>query len=481
MKTIKQPPGRWTTITLCSLLATGCGYQQYQAHPIAAAQGHVSLRAHDTGDSGFLAYLQAEGHQKLPGEWGWQELMLCTLYFHPDLDVARTQLGRAMASITTAAQRPNPGISMGAGRRNEPEVPEVYSLSFNIPIETAGKRQARIDMATNLSESARFNIAQTTWNLRYRLLSSWIEFNAAHQNLVLLQQEAKLREEIVTMLTLRLQAGMISSVELSNAKLQWQKTEQAVVEEQGRTDVLKTQLASNAGLPLNKFDQLQLRLDTADQLLNMQHDTAMINTLNPATQDAALLNRVDIRAGLASYAASEARVRLEIARQYPDISLAPAYNYEEGFHIWSLGINSLLHVLHRNQGQIAEAIALRETEAAQFEALQARVIAAMDSARSLYRSALQVLEQARHVYEAQQSQTEQAKLRFEHGFADRLELWTYQLESLLAKQRLISAEYQIQRAAAALEDSMQLPLENLESMPANAQHSTSQPHQEITS
>uniref|UniRef100_UPI0038991B88 TolC family protein n=1 Tax=Methylobacillus arboreus TaxID=755170 RepID=UPI0038991B88 len=391
--------------------------------------------------------------------------MYCALYFHPDLDVARAQLSRAMAAIATAGQRPNPSGSLGAGRRTEPEVPEVYSLSFSIPIETAGKRQARIDLATNISETARLNIAQTAWNLRYRLLSSWIEYNAARQNLSMLEQESSLRNDIVSMLNTRLQAGMISSVELSNARLQWQRVQQALVEEQGRIEGLETQLASNSGLPLDKFQQLRLQRYTHEQVLDARHDIDITNSLNPAAQDAALLNRVDIRAGLASYAASEARLRLEIARQYPDINLIPAYDYEEGFHIWSLGISSLLNVLHRNQGLIAEATALRETEAAQFEALQARVIAAMDSAKSRYRAALQALEQARSLYEAQQTQAAQAKLRFEHGFADRLELVTYQLENVLAQQRLLTAEYQVQRAAAALEDSMQLPLENLDPIP----------------
>lgn len=467
MKTIKQSPGLWTAITLCSLLTAGCGYQQYQAHPLAAEQGIVSFRVHDIQDSGFLAYLQESGYESVPDQWRWQELMLCTLYFHPDLDVARAQLNRAIASISTAAQRPNPGISGSAGHRNEPDATEVYSLGFSIPIETAGKRQARIDLATQLSESARLNIAQTAWNLRHRLLSSWIELNAAHQVLSMLEQESALREKIASMLTERLQAGMISSVELSNARLQWQKVQQSLVEERGKMNELKTQLASNAGLPLEKFDQLKLKLASTDELLAVQRDMELTNPLNMAAQDAALLNRVDIRAGLASYAASEARLRLEIARQYPDISLEPAYNYEEGFHIWSLGISSLLHLLHQNQGQIAEAKALRKIEAAQFEALQARVIAAMDSARSRYRSAMQALEQARLLHEAQLTQAQQVNLRFEHGFADRLELVTNQLESVLAKQRLLAAEYQVQRAAAALEDSMQLPLENLAPMPAS--------------
>ncbi|SNR71613.1 Outer membrane protein TolC [Methylobacillus rhizosphaerae] len=483
MKKIKQPPGLWTKAILCSLLVTGCGYQQYQPHPLATKQGEVSLRAHDTGDAGFLAYMREEGYADLPDTWGWRELMLCALYFHPSLDVARAQLGQALATITTASQRPNPSISAGAGRRNEPDVPEVYSLSFSIPIETAGKRQARIDLATNMSESARLHIAQTAWNLRYQLLSSWIELNAAQQQLLALEQESTLREEIVAMLSLRLQAGMISSVELSNARLQSQQLKQTLVETQGRVSELETQLASNSGLSLEKFRQLRLQWHTTEQLLNATHSVDIGNSLNPAAQDAALLNRVDIRASLANYAASEAKLRLEIARQYPDINLLPSYNYEEGFHIWSLGINSLLNVMHRNQGPVAEATALRETEAARFEALQASVIAAMDSSKSRYRTSLEALAQAQQAYETQQSQTAQAQTRFEHGFADRLELVTFQLENVIARQRLLIAEYQVQRNAAALEDSMQLPLENLAPMPDPLSNPPRQPahSQETTS
>lgn len=465
MNTIKSAPGRITSLLLCSLLITGCGYQKYQAQPLQLSDGTVSLRTHDTGDAGFQAYMREEGYADLPAQWGWRELLHSSFYFHPDLNVARSQLKIAMAGITTAGQRPNPSISAGAGRRNEPEVPEVYSLGFNIPIETAGKRQARIDMAEALSADSRLNIAQTAWMLRQRLLLSWIEFNAAQQNLAILQQENRLREQIVTMLQQRLEAGMVSSVELSNARLQWQRIQQSLVLEQGRIEELQTQLASNAGLPVDKFRSLSLQSDDTATLMQAQHNIDIANALNPSAQDAALRNRLDIRAGLARYAASEARLRLEIARQYPDISLSPAYNYEEGFHIWSLGINSLLNVMHRNQGQIAEATALRENEAAQFEALQARVIASMDSARSRYRAALQALSQAGELYQTLQQQAILAGQRFELGYADRLELVTQQLESLLAKQNLISAEYQVQRAAAALEDSMQLPLENLGTLP----------------
>ncbi|MCB5184467.1 TolC family protein [Methylobacillus gramineus] len=422
---------------------------------------------HNPDSSQFREYLYAQGYEHPIRQWGLRELTLGSFYFHPELDVARAQLGQAMADITTAGQRPNPGASGSLGRSEDPEGRNVYSLSLSIPIETAGKRQARLDQANNLSEAAKISIGQSIWNIRSRLFLSWIDYNAAIQTLSTLQEETKLRDAIVAMLKQRLDAGMISSVELSNARLQWQKSQQVLVTEQGRIRELMSALASNVGLPLDKFEQLPLQIENQQSLLLAAHPLDTASMRDTQIQDAALLNRLDIRASLARYSASEARVRLEIAKQYPDINLIPSYSYEEGFHIWSLGISSILSVMHRNQGPIAQAQALRDTEAAQFEALQAKVIANMDSARTRYDTSINALEQARRLYNDQLTQAAQTKKRFENGFADRLEFTTNQLESVLALQNLLASEYQVQRAAAALEDSMQLPLENLDSMPAD--------------
>ncbi|MCB5187306.1 TolC family protein [Methylobacillus caricis] len=467
MKTKKSTPRLWTSLALLSALATGCGYQNYHPQPLAAQEGLVNFRTHDPESEGFLEYMHAQGYEHSVESWGLRELTLSALYFHPDLDIARAQLGQAMADITTAGQRPNPSAAGSLGRSEDPEGRNVYSFSVSIPIETAGKRQARLDQAVNLSEAARASIGQSIWTIRSRLLLSWIDYNAALQNLSTLEEEVLLRDAIVSMLKQRLDAGMISNVELSNARLQWQKSRQTLATEQGRIQELKSALASNAGLPLVKFEQLPLNVSHRQEVLEASHPINIANIRSTATQDAALLNRLDILASLARYAASEARLRLEIAKQYPDINLIPSYSYEEGFHIWSLGISSILNLMHKNQGQIAQAKALRETEAAQFEALQARIIANMDTARTRYETSVHVLEQAQRLYQAQINQSEQASRRFDNGFADRLEFSVSQLERVLALQNLLSSEYQVQRAAAALEDSMQLPLENLDSMPAD--------------
>ena len=76
----------------------------------------------------------------------------------------------------------------------------------------------------------------------------------------------------------------------------------------------------------------------------------------------ALLNRLDIREALARYQAAEARLRLEVARQYPDITLSPGFLWDQGDLVWSVGAAILAPLFDINQGPIGEAEAARVLE-----------------------------------------------------------------------------------------------------------------------
>lgn len=451
-------------------MLAGCSFQAYSPRSIDPAQSANRYHAHDPAGSEFHNYLLAQGYaeNQLPiKRWDLRELTLSALFFHPELDVARAQLEAARANEIVAGQRPNPTLSGSVGKSEDEVAPWIYSIGLGIPLQTAGKRAASIAQAESLTEAARIEIGQNAWLIRNRLLNSWIEYNAALHQAQLLQRELDLRKEIVDMLSARFDAGMISNIDLSTARLQLQKSEQALLAEKSRIPQLRAILASNAGLAPESFARLELDQANIEDLTQRQHNMLLPPTANDSLQDAALLNRLDIRAALARYAAAESKLRLEIARQYPDITLSPVYNYEEGFHIWSLGLSALLPLLNKNEGLIAQARALRAVEAAQFEALQAQVISEIAQANAAYVAALDRLELARNLQTAQQARMEQLVQQFDDGYSDRLELTTARLESQLAAQNLIAAEYSVQRAAAALENALQYPLEDVESMPQN--------------
>lgn len=451
--------------TLISALLAGCGFQTYSPKPISPEQSARNYRLHDPNGEDFHAYLIAQGYpaDQLPiKQWGARELTLCALFFHPELDVARAQWQAAKAEEITAGQRRDFGLSGQLEHHSRTDggiSPWTYGLTIDIPIETANKGQAKADRTKSLSEAARIAIAQTAWQVRSRLLGSLNDYYASIRQTQILQQELNLRNEIVAILEARLNAGFISNVEASNARLQRQKTQQLLDAENGRLPELRAAVANNAGLSVESFKQLSLSSpDNVSQFPRFSSDE---------TQEAALLNRLDIRAALARYAAAEAKLRLEIARQYPDIDISPGYSYDQGDHIWSLGISSLLTLLNKNAGLIAEAQALREVEAAQFEVLQAKVIGDMEQTRARYFATLDELDKARQLQIAQQASLKETEKQFDIGFADRLELTSAKLENLAAAQAVLNAESRLQHAISALEDVMQRPLDGSFSIPGN--------------
>ena len=110
---------------------------------------------------------------------------------------------------------------------------------------------------------------------------------------------------------------------------------------------------------------------------------------------AALINRFDVRSALAQYAAAEADLRLQIAKQYPDLDIGPGYTYEEKQSYFTLGFSAIIPMFDRNRGPIAEAEAGRLKAAAAFLATQAEVISKSERSLAVYRVALEELAEGR--------------------------------------------------------------------------------------
>jgi len=267
------------------------------------------------------------------------------------------------------------------------------------------------------------------------------------------------------MLEARLRAGMASSLELSNARLQLQNNRQLLDTEKAKLVELKAKLASHAGLPLQGLNKIQLTQNDKALAISRRQDLTSKPDLLDQLRESALLNRLDIRAALARYEAAEARLRLEIARQYPDIVLSPGYSYDQGDKIWSFGLSTLLSLLNRNQGNIAEAEAQREIEATKIRALQTQIIGELEGRSAAYLQTVSSVNDARQLVTAQAERTELTTKQFDEGFADRLELTSAKLEKLQAQRNLLAGEIRMEYAIHALEETLQQPLETSLSMP----------------
>ncbi|TSA58458.1 MAG: TolC family protein [Methylophilaceae bacterium] len=440
---------------LMSVTLTACNFIQYQPKAINIQLNAEKIVSKNPFGPEFTQYLVNNGYkkEKLPLEqWGVDELTYCALFFHPSLDIDRAQWRAAEAAVGTAGARPTPSINTSAAnnsRANEAKSPYALSLSIDIPIETSNKREIRIENAQHLSLAAKLQIAQSAWQLRNQVALSLNAYQFNLQQSRLLSAEKIQRADIVAIYQKRLGLGAASNVELSTANLLLQASNAAFQANELNRLVLMSSLASTLGISLPKVKNMNIVTDS-NSLLTLK--------LEPDLQAEAVFNRLDLRIALERYAAAEAKLKLEVAKQYPNITISPGYAYEYGDKVWSLGLSGLLSMLNKNKAAINEASSLREVEAAQVEALQSKIMSDASLAYAQLMQAQQVLENQKNILKQQQHSTEQMNKRLSAGEIDRLELTFAKLELNAVEKNLALAYYQLKMAEAELENTLQKPL-----------------------
>jgi outer membrane protein TolC len=326
------------------------------------------------------------------------------------------------------------------------------SILFDLPLETAGKRDYRQARARHLSEAARLNVATAAWQVRGNLRNSLIDLAAAEKRREVLQRQLSLQEEIITMLEQRRQAGAISSVETTAARVALAKTGVDLAESERLRAESRARLSGAVGVPIRALDEIALAPASAA-------GAEAGELAGSEARRRALESRFDILGALAEYAASQSALQLEIAKQYPDVHLGTGYQWDQGDNKWQLGLTAEIPVLNRNQGPIAEAEARRSEAAARFEAIQAKVLAEVDRAVETFRASEKNLTNLEALAAALRTQRQTIEAEVTAGAADRLDLLNSQIE--LSTTELIRLDGQLKReqALAALEDVTQRPLD----------------------
>ncbi len=383
--------------------------------------------------------------------WDVNRLSLAAAYFHPDIALARAEAGEVAAAIKTAQMRPNPVFTFGpqfAGNRVNPITPWFFAGAVSIPIETAGKRSRRTEQALAAAEAARWRVSSRAWAARSRVRAAMLELHSARQNTALLQSEQKLHEEAIKKLSAQMEAGDVSPFELTQARLMINRTRLALQDAQRVAATGEARLAAAVGIPLNAIRAVQLDFSSFTRLPAISV---------AASRKRALTQRADLMALLAEYAAAESSLRLEIARQYPDLRLGPGFDYNQGQNRWQLGISVDLP-LNGNRGPIAQAEARRVTAEKRFLALQATIQGELDIALAAYHASRSKAETATTLSKEAGTAADTTKRVVDAGELSPLEHTRRQIEASTANVALMAAKIEAQTAAGALEDAMQAPL-----------------------
>jgi len=454
--------GRWMlkagcwTLSAILLLAGGCA--TYHPRPISPENTAAAFDARSLADEHLRAFFETN-HVAMPGPrdvWNLKQLTFVAFYYQPALLEARAQLLAAQAAKITAGERPNPSVTATPGYDSQiPDTPSpwIVPVSFDLPIETAGKRGKRVAEAEQLAEVARWNLVGVVWQVRSQLRAALLNLYAARELEALLARQDTAQSNVVRLLDGQFSAGSVSDFEVTRARTTLATTRLAWEDAVGKTRQARIELAHALGVPTHALAGVRLSFIELNQFPR--------GLTRSEVRRQALLNRADVRGALAEYAASQSALQLEIANQYPDLHLGPGYAWNSGSagdNQWELGLTLTLPLLNHNQGPVAEAEAKRAQAAAHFLSVQADAIAGIDSALTGYHAALQQVATAKALLDNARKQLGSVRAQAQAGETDPLAVANAEVEYAAGSQNRLNALVSAQQALGRLEDALQSPL-----------------------
>lgn len=359
-----------------AIVVAGC--QQYEPMPLDPAGHEAAWRSRLPSDESvrdFAARL-ADAGQSTPGRFNpsdgltMAEGELVALVFNPDLRIARLRAGVAAVSAEHAGLWDDPEFAIDVLRVTESvSNPWVITpgLSFTIPI--SGRLEVEKARADAASRVALHRVAEEEWAVRKDVRLAWLEWSAA---LWRLEQQEALLGSVTTlggMAASLAEAGEMPRTEAALFALERAQREHERARMRGRIIEAEQRLRALLGLAPDAPVGLTpaLAVEAADG--------------PPVDADLATASLTLARLR-EEYEVAEQLLRREIRKQYPDLTIGPLYETDQGqSRIGFLGAIPI-PVLNANRRGIAEAEAERALARAAYETEHERLIGAVASTRA---------------------------------------------------------------------------------------------------
>ena len=429
----RRPSCRFLLAVSLTLVAAGCA--RFTAKPLDPAGNAARL----------------SGRRLAVKTWTLQALAEEAARHQPEVAVARAQYQTAKAAIRTAGERPNPTIALSPQivTPYTALIAGTYGVDFDWTFETAGKRSRRREVARENVRAAAARVIEATWKARVAVRKALLELYAAEQRGKLLGDAVARQDELLKLIGERITAGAeprsaAAQPRLLQAQLRLQGSDAAKAAAFARASLAEALGMSTSGLVGVTFSFTSFAGVPGERIAHRRE---------------ALTHRADVIAALADYAAAEGTLRLEVAKQYPDLHLNPGYALDAGEKKWTLGIGLTLPILNHNQGAIGEAEARRKEAAAKFNAVQARVLADCDRAAAAVSAARAKIATTDEMLSEQDRQIASEQRLVGAGEGDKLALLSAQVERATTLTSRLDALIELQAALGALEEATQSPLE----------------------
>ena len=358
---------------------------------------------------------------------------------HPELAAARREVDATLGALDQAGVYQNPALSveledLRQGRR-------TTTVMLSQPFELGGKRAARIAAAERAADVARAQLQARQSDLRAGVTAAFFDALIAQERVQLAQASLALAQTGSQAAGQRVQAGKVSPVEETRARLAEAGVRLELMQAQGELQIALQQLrALTAGAShIEAVDGRALALPAP---------------LSPEAVESRIANAPPLQQARLEVRRLGALADLESTRRVPDITVSAGIKraQEAGSSQAVIGISVPLPVFDRNRGSIVEA--LRRQDKAQDEAQAIELRLRADVAVARQRQAMAVAEVAAlqaDILPRAQSAFDAASQGFALGKFDYLGALDAQRSLLQARAQQLRAVADAHRAATDLE------------------------------
>ena len=421
--------------------ALGCArYTPAPLDPAGTAQAYAARRLDAPGFEDWLA-----AHGGADSAWTSATLSLAALYFHPAVARARAAWETTRAAERTAGARPQPDLQSELGYATSSAVFEsrwLAVLSAVFTVELGGKRGARVIAARARTAVVETDLEDTAWRTTRAVRAAAVELAGAKER----RADAALGSDRVSAFAARLQRrydeGTLGRADLAAIEAEAADARAGAAHEQAAVDAAQVGLARAAGLPPPALENVPIGPESLPACVARSGDSL---------QALALRRRPDVGRALAEYAVAEGDLRVAVAGSYPDVSLGPSFNWDQGIARWSLLLGLPRLPLNGNRGPIGEGVARRREAAARFTERQEAVLEEVSDAVAGCGVALADAEGADSVREATERRAELARSAYERGEIGVTDLEPLELAETRALRDLHAARQRLAAAGLALE------------------------------
>lgn len=354
-------------------LATGllAGCVRYQPQPIDPGVQVREYRARRLDDPALVRWVERWGGGSPDRAWTDRQLAVAALALRADLLRARAEWRVARAGERTAGGRPQPGTSVDVERAvsgNEGHVPWVVAIGALLTLELGGKRSARLARARARTTGAEADLAATSWQVVRETRRASLEVFLAETERAGAASELAATGTVQTLEEERFAEAAVTSSEVARTRADVAETRGAVAAAEREWIEARAALESAIGLPPGAMDAIPI-------VPVVSHGCERLDAVGvDSLQTLALTGRPEMARALADYAGAEAELRLNVARQFPDLDLGPGFIWDQGVHRWTIALAIPGLLAFRNRGPIAEAEAARTAAGARVRERQASIL-----------------------------------------------------------------------------------------------------------